>query len=275
MLQDGQRHGVREKYLHHAVLRPDDPHEHAGDDGPKPNGVAERGLGMIHEGGMAARLEAPRLFSGQLPNLDRYLVEAAIYMNDYLNTTATTAKAHFNSPYEIILGDYRRPKPSPLCSPDFGMENSSTGRSPSRALLLPLQKEEPFAELRANRQFVRPDERHAARYLGGGRHADHCGGGKRGGGRWTRDVGRRLGGQFPAASAAGAAVVTDAAGAMGGLIDANADIMPEIKRRVRLAWACYSRFKRELYDIEAALSTLKLRMLKAEVMETLLYECVT
>ena len=27
---------------------------------------------------------------------------------------------------------------------------------------------------------------------------------------------------------------------LGGLIDASADIMPEIKRRVRLAWACYS-----------------------------------
>ena len=33
-----------------------------------------------------------------------------------------------------------------------------------------------------------------------------------------------------------------------GLIDANADIMPEIKRRIRLAWACHDRFKCELYD---------------------------
>ena len=52
--------------------------------------------------------------------------------------------------------------------------------------------------------------------------------------------------------------------------------MPEIKRRVGLAWACYSRFKRELYDMEAAPFALKLRMLKAEVMETLPYGwCVT
>ena len=36
---------------------------------------------------------------------------------------------------------------------------------------------------------------------------------------------------------------------LGGLIDASADLMPEIKPRVRLAWACYSRFKREPYDI--------------------------
>ena len=50
--------------------------------------------------------------------------------------------------------------------------------------------------------------------------------------------------------------------------------MPEIKRQVRLAWACHSRFKRELYDMEAAPFALKRRMLKAEVMETLLYGCV-
>ena len=62
---------------------------------------------------------------------------------------------------------------------------------------------------------------------------------------------------------------------LGGLIDASADIMPEIKRRVRLAWACYSRFTRELCNMEAAPFALKLRMLKAEVMETLLYGCVT
>ena len=51
--------------------------------------------------------------------------------------------------------------------------------------------------------------------------------------------------------------------------------MTEIKRRVRLALACYSRFKHELYDMEASPFTLKLRTLKAEVMETLLYGCVT
>ena len=53
---------------------------------------------------------------------------------------------------------------------------------------------------------------------------------------------------------------------LGCLVDASADIMPEIKRRVRLAWACYKRFKRELYDMEDAPFTLKVRMLKAEVM---------
>ena len=38
---------------------------------------------------------------------------------------------------------------------------------------------------------------------------------------------------------------------------------------------CYSRFKRELYDMEDVPFTLKVRMLKAEVMETLLYGRVT
>lgn len=52
--------------------------------------------------------------------------------------------------------------------------------------------------------------------------------------------------------------------------------MPDIKRRIGPARACYKRFKRELYDImEAAPLTLTVGMLKAEVMETRLYECVT
>ena len=62
---------------------------------------------------------------------------------------------------------------------------------------------------------------------------------------------------------------------LGGLVNASADIMPEIKRRVRLAWEGCKRFQRELYDVEAAPFTLKVPMLKAEVIETLLYGCAT
>ena len=58
---------------------------------------------------------------------------------------------------------------------------------------------------------------------------------------------------------------------LGGLINANADIMPEIKRRIRLAWACYDRFNCELYDMEDAPFMLKVRLPKIEVMETLPY----
>ena len=60
---------------------------------------------------------------------------------------------------------------------------------------------------------------------------------------------------------------------LGGLIDSNADIVPEIKRRIQLTWACYDRFKRELYDMEDAPFTLKVHLLKTEVMEILLYGC--
>ncbi|CAN0098402.1 unnamed protein product [Laminaria digitata] len=79
-------------------------HEHTEADGPKHNGVVERGLGLIQEGGMAACFEAPRLFPEQLTNLHRYWVEAAVYMNDCLNTTATTANANCKSPYEMFFG---------------------------------------------------------------------------------------------------------------------------------------------------------------------------
>ena len=49
---------------------------------------------------------------------------------------------------------------------------------------------------------------------------------------------------------------------MGGLINNTANIMPEIERRVRLAWVCFDRFKLVLYDMETASFTLKVRMLK-------------
>ena len=62
---------------------------------------------------------------------------------------------------------------------------------------------------------------------------------------------------------------------LGSLVVASADILPGITRRVRLACACYNRFKRKLYDMEDAPLTLKVRMLKAEVLETLLYGCAT
>ena len=59
------------------------------------------------------------------------------------------------------------------------------------------------------------------------------------------------------------------------LVDASAGIMSDIKRWIRIARACYNRGKRELYDMEAAPFTPKVRMLEAEMIETLRYECVT
>ena len=37
-----------------------------------------------------------------------------------------------------------------------------------------------------------------------------------------------------------------------GLVNETAGVMPEIKRRVRLAWKCFDRLKLELYDVETA-----------------------
>ena len=44
---------------------------------------------------------------------------------------------------------------------------------------------------------------------------------------------------------------------------------------MRLMWACFKRFGSELHDRKTTPISLKFRMLKAEVMETPLYGCVT
>ena len=62
---------------------------------------------------------------------------------------------------------------------------------------------------------------------------------------------------------------------LGGIIHESADLSFEISRRIRLMWACFRRFGPELYDRTSAPLRLKIRMLKAEVIETLLYGCVT
>lgn len=51
--------------------------------------------------------------------------------------------------------------------------------------------------------------------------------------------------------------------------------MPKFKRRIRLGWACYKHFKQKLYDVATSPFTLKVRMLKTGVVETLLYVRVT
>ena len=79
-------------------------HEHAGENRCKHNGVVEHGLGLIQVGGMTACIELSRLFSGQLPDLERFWVGAAIYINDCLNTTVTTANAGHMSSCEAFCG---------------------------------------------------------------------------------------------------------------------------------------------------------------------------
>ena len=61
----------------------------------------------------------------------------------------------------------------------------------------------------------------------------------------------------------------------GGFVATRADHMPEIKPRIRLARACYGWFNRELFDMEGAPFTLKVRNLNTGAMVILLHGCVT
>ena len=62
---------------------------------------------------------------------------------------------------------------------------------------------------------------------------------------------------------------------LGGIVHDNADLSREIDRRIRLMRACLKRAGPELHDRTTAPHSVKVRMLKAEVIETLLYEYVT
>ena len=62
---------------------------------------------------------------------------------------------------------------------------------------------------------------------------------------------------------------------LGGVIHGSADLSFEIERRIRLMWACFKRFGPEMYDRTTVPLSVKVGMQKAEIMETLLYGCVT
>ena len=47
----------------------------------------------------------------------------------------------------------------------------------------------------------------------------------------------------------------------------------EVTRRIQRAWAYFGRYEMEIYDRPSVRLRLKVRMLKAEVLETLLYGC--
>lgn len=55
---------------------------------------------------------------------------------------------------------------------------------------------------------------------------------------------------------------------LGGVVNESTELTPEIKRRTRLARACFNRFKQNMYDVMTAPLTVKVRTLKAGVMET-------
>ena len=62
---------------------------------------------------------------------------------------------------------------------------------------------------------------------------------------------------------------------LGGNVIHNADLSVEVDRRIRNAWCSFRKYTLELYDRSSAPLELKIRMLRAEVLETMLYSCVT
>ena len=62
---------------------------------------------------------------------------------------------------------------------------------------------------------------------------------------------------------------------LGGNFNHNVDLSIEVNRRIRNAWCSFRKYTLELYDRPSAPLELKIRMLRAEVLETMLYGCVT
>ena len=63
---------------------------------------------------------------------------------------------------------------------------------------------------------------------------------------------------------------------LGGTLTEMPNLSDEIDRRIRAGWMGFKRYKRELYALpKASLLPLKARMVRSEVVEALLYGCVT
>ena len=87
---------------------------------PQSNGVAERGLGLIEEAAMAARIQAKVLFGHvQLPKTDRLWAEAMHWACEALHHTACSANPDSKSPYEMWYGEPRPARPYPFLKPAY------------------------------------------------------------------------------------------------------------------------------------------------------------
>ena len=62
---------------------------------------------------------------------------------------------------------------------------------------------------------------------------------------------------------------------LGGNVNHNADLSIEVDRCIRNAWCSFRKYILELHDRPSAPLELKIRMLRAEVLETMLHGCVT
>ena len=62
---------------------------------------------------------------------------------------------------------------------------------------------------------------------------------------------------------------------LGGNVNHNADLSIAVDQRIRNAWCSFRKYTLELYDRPSAPLELKIRMARVEVLETMLYGCVT
>ena len=62
---------------------------------------------------------------------------------------------------------------------------------------------------------------------------------------------------------------------LGGMVTEDANLEREIAKRAQAAWCSYKKYATELFDRPTAPWHLKVRLLKAEAMEALLYGCMT
>ena len=60
-----------------------------------------------------------------------------------------------------------------------------------------------------------------------------------------------------------------------GNVNHNANLSIEVDRHIRNAWCSFQKYILELYDRPSASLEPKLRMLRAEILETMMYGCVT
>ena len=87
---------------------------------PQYNGVAERGLGLIEEAAMAARIQAKVLFGHvQLPKTDKLWAEAMHWACEAMNHTACSANPDSKSLYEMWYGKPRPARPYPILKPAY------------------------------------------------------------------------------------------------------------------------------------------------------------
>ena len=62
---------------------------------------------------------------------------------------------------------------------------------------------------------------------------------------------------------------------LGGNVNHNVDLSIEVNRCIRNAWCSFRKYTFKLYDRSSAPLELKIRMLRAEVLKTILHGCVT